>query len=514
MPDDIQGLLNNVAPIRGDDVRYRQLLDDLQCNILSPHRKHRANYFFLGFREDGDARHLTAKYLIGLLARNGLERANVVSAVHSGTSFLPARFIEAARSGCNTPALPTAAEQLALLKDITVTSELKIQRRNGANPVGFATSFLLTRHGSRKLAAPLPDEAFNEGQAARWERLNDPQPPGESGAGDWDARYDDADAVLVVAYDPQRGDAGVEQQKVLQVLRWYLSKHVDLVAEEIGYVLRRESDGHAIESFGFRDGISQPHFFDDGPPEAPLALWSDFAPLTSVLTPDPHGRTPHACGSYIVFRKLRQDVAGFHRQVRTIADRLKRPYADVLAETVGRRPSGEPLVAAGGRALNDFDFSDDQSAQLCPGYAHIRKVNPRGDVKAIYDSARRRIARRGLAFGEFPRRKDGLPDLDAAPGAYPVGMLFLCAQADIAEQFEHLQSHWANNSQIPRGLAPGLDAIAGRAAQQEPARIVARNRNGVLEHVNYQNYVEMRGGAYLFAPSIGFLKALLDDLWA
>ncbi len=521
---DTSALLENRAPIAANDPRYRPLLADLQGNILSAHGKSNADYYFIKFRADEEGLGLLkAKYLIGMLSRNAHERASVINTLRSSPNLLPdaLQTALAAREGNGAVPLLTSIEQCALLKDLRIGSELEsCQRYAGQGKAAtFAVNFMLSRSGYRKLLAALPDPAFNEGLAARWERLNDPDVRSDPSL--WDKPYDDADALLIAAYDPLPASAGAQQQRCSSALAALLEEHTDVIAREAGVTFRAR--GERIEPFGFRDGLSQPQFYASAAGRRhPTSEWRDFAPLATVLLPDPHGRTPHACGSYFVFRKLQQDVGRFHRQVREVAKALGRDWHDVLSETVGRRLTGEPLAGVDKGAHNDFDFRDDQRATRCPGHAHISKVNPRGDVKSIYDGKRRRIVRRGLSFGpELMRDANGLPRLDGdkvvpkdkARADEATGTLFVCAQASIEEQFEHIQAHWANNPTHPNKRMPGADAIAGRLPTGETNRMAMRDAAGERNFVEFAAHVTMRGGGYFFAPSISYLAALLDDLW-
>jgi hypothetical protein len=96
-------------------------------------------------------------------------------------------------------------------------------------------------------------------------------------------------------------------------------------------------------------------------------------------------------GSFVVYRKLQQDVAGFWQFLEREAARLfEREDAErmiwLAARLVGRWPSGAPLVLAphgddrqlGNR--DDFLYRDDGGGLSCPIGAHIRRANPRDDI--------------------------------------------------------------------------------------------------------------------------------------
>jgi deferrochelatase/peroxidase EfeB len=123
-------------------------------------------------------------------------------------------------------------------------------------------------------------------------------------------------------------------------------------------------------------------------------------------------------GSYLVFRQLRQDVAGFWRTLDAksrATDGGQDPAACIAlaAKMVGRWPSGAPLVKTPHRddpAMADDDrflyYGADPHGFNCPLGSHIRRTNPRdaldpnpGSQESIEVGKRHRILRRGRAYG-------------------------------------------------------------------------------------------------------------------
>lgn len=199
-------------------------------------------------------------------------------------------------------------------------------------------------------------DAFRSGMATRSSQIGDshPQdapanwlPPFRPGAG--------VDLLIVVASDSESA----------------LDRECDVIAEKLetagcqadfqerGATLPEPLTGH--EHFGFKDGVSQPSVdgFDPAPEQGePPAV----APGEFVLGyPDQAGATaqvpaPWQHGSFLVFRRLAQDVAGFRNQVQAMlsatnptlgADQLSAELAD--AGQVGRRqrqpPAPLPILA-------------------------------------------------------------------------------------------------------------------------------------------------------------------------
>ena len=163
---------------------------------------------------------------------------------------------------------------------------------------------------------------------------------------------------------PERWDWGGPAAPVDAMLLLYARDDASLAAlEEEQTAARRRSrvvqrldtaDLDGFEPFGFRDGISQPFvegLGKTGPPEAdrPRRRVRARLPRTSTAT-----RSTSPCsrnGSYLVFRQLRQDVAGFWR---FLDEATRRPDGSsdpdarlrLAAKMVGRWPSGAPLALA------------------------------------------------------------------------------------------------------------------------------------------------------------------------
>src|SRR5258708_2573043 len=206
-----------------------------------------------------------------------------------------------------------------------------------------------------------------------------------------------------------------------------------------------------IEHFGFRDGISQPFADADlGTPKPPPSgggtprpggTWDPIA-LGELLLgyPDEDGLMQarpanpelRLNGTYMVFRKLEQDVVGFRRYLREQTGHYG-PDSQLAAQMMGRWPDGTSLVDAtvwptqqrDERALNDFRYSEDPRGQRCPIGAHARRVNPR-DSNNRDEARRHRIWRRSVTYGG-----DFLP-YDSPGDGKPRGLLFiaLCARID------------------------------------------------------------------------------------
>lgn len=515
----IEQLLNNREPVDPADAEYGELLGDLQGNILSSHKKPFLHMHFMRFNP---SRQADARMLIGFLAAGV---GNAVAARQSELNRLNAIFGLASPEKLSLKLL--SETEFEGLKDLRITSEteklqeekLKQGGKKEDSPAVFA-SFLLASKGYGYFGIDPKrqpfDPAFLAGMKSRSKVLNDPDP----NQPEWGNYRGDVHAVLIL---------GCDMENVLKAKSTHVESVLDKIEAvhwmEAGAALKAKNGSH-IEPFGFRDGISQPGFYSEDK--------GAFASLKLALCPDPGGTGNSACGSYFVFRKLKQDVGGFHRAIRDL-NPIVNPGVDaeedIMARMMGRYRNGSPLAGKGYKNArpnleetddsNDFDFKDDVNGSKCPFHAHIRKANPRGDVKEVYDAARHRIARRSIPFGpEIVRDDSGKPKLVDGeikyigdPKEKDIGILFLCAQAGIEEHFEHLQSSWINNEDFLTQMMPGVDPIAGQLPPGTKSIGLGHfgfhaTGGGPRSAITFPKVVEMRGGEYFFAPSIGFLRSL------
>ena len=242
-------------------------------------------------------------------------------------------------------------------------------------------------------------------------------------------------------------------------------------------------------------------------------------------------------GSFVVYRKLEQDVAGFWRFLQEEAVR-ETGAADphymiwLAAKMVGRWPSGAPLVLAPdadqpGKRTDDFSYAkEDPDGLKCPVGAHIRRSNPRdsvgsaGPTESRHMSERHRLVRRGKPYGpplfdpELLTRRDD-PDamralLDLRDDGQARGLHFLCVNANIKSQFEFVQQAWINNPSFS-GLVDNRDPVSGQSDPAAPNRMLVPRRRETLRTAALPSFVSVRGGIYLFMPSLTALRYLARD---
>ena len=285
-------------------------------------------------------------------------------------------------------------------------------------------------------------------------------------------------------------------------------------------------DPESVEHFGYFDGISNPLFtkqdLAEEPPENQnRTAWDAGARLSLVLVDDPFTGEADAFGSYLVYRKLGQNVSLFNERVQALASSLNIEPELAGAMVVGRFKDGTPVVNAntpspGARSRQRFQLRCGRDGLKCPFHSHIRKVNPRGTtpLTSLESERRRRIVRRGIPYGKpMPGVADSTAT-DPNPAA-PRGLLFMCFQQNVEEQFEFIQRTWVDNEHFPKGVFTlgllgdtGDDPLIGQdldEAQRWPKNWGDAKGKKTF---NFESAVTLKGGEYFFAPSIPFLKSI------
>ena len=158
----------------------------------------------------------------------------------------------------------------------------------------------------------------NDGIFSKLLDINDKDPdPSE-----WEDTFQGTIHALVTFADDKQAEA----QEATDRLLASASNIVRVLGVEEGNVLRRGKE--PVEHFGYFDGISQPVFTRRDLANAlernrDTDAWDPAARLSLVLVDDPLSDAPDAFGSYLVYRKLAQDVERFNQSVRALADDLR-----------------------------------------------------------------------------------------------------------------------------------------------------------------------------------------------
>lgn len=406
--------------------------------------------------------------------------------------------------------------------------------------------------------------AFKEGMRKRAAALGD---TGRSASTNWilngggPEAASEIHALLIVASDTQ---SDLHQHVMRYLSLVFLNGGITLVFLQDGAV-RSDQPGH--EHFGFKDGISQPGIRSfthhspaadpgQGAPGQDLLWPGEFVvgyetqfgkadpknPDDLNLAPGPISQSGPAWtenGSYLVFRRLQQDVPAFQDQLMALSAAHGIAPEILGAKLVGRYKSGCPLERTKAHPslptnngdpsvhhpdllaenVNNFEYDKDSDGKILPRPGHIRKAYPRNETatKPACDglpvnentTQKHRILRRGIPFGTSFR-----PTLGAQ--SHPVhvqssgpinttgnrGLLFLAYQSDLERQFEFIQKCWVNDENFPE-KGDGQDPIM---AQSSGGNIDVPGMNGGAMNVNH--FVTTTGGDYFFQPAISVIAKL------
>jgi Dyp-type peroxidase family len=356
---------------------------------------------------------------------------------------------------------------------------------------------------------------FADGMRARAVQLGD---VGPSAPEHWDPGLGDGSCHLLVSIHG-RSAARCEQEAAWVHERVELSRGgLEIVHEQPAAMLEGDR-----EHFGFSDGMAQPSIEGSGAPDHPgngvplddgtwrplkagefLLGYEDEDGVLPDAPPHPLGHN----GTYMVIRKLHQDVALWRRILAEAGEHFPGGPDLLAAKIVGRWPDGTPLVLSPDRPdpsiaddpdrVNDFRYADDPDGLRCPLGAHVRRTYPRdalgwGGVMSV----RHRMVRRGLPYG--PPLPPGADD-----DGVDRGLVFVSFQASIARQFEVVQEQWCNDGNAFR-LGGDRDFLLG-----DPAGTGKMTIQGSPPHFlsPQPSFVTTRGGEYMLAPGMEALRAL------
>jgi Dyp-type peroxidase family len=414
---------------------------------------------------------------------------------------------------------PWLADAAALVTSCTAFDALK--REDASDR--FVWNLGLTQAGLARLGIDVakrfePYPAYVSGALSRsseYELLGD---SGASAPSNWEPHFRDAALHAIVSVSAW---APVGVSRALAVLAGSLqgTRGVKQLAVELGDAL-----AGGVEHFGFKDGISQPHI-ELGPQPPPVNEPCESAPVQTswdgvppgefvlgypdVLRHEPATDALLVNGSFLVFRKLHEDVAAFRAFTAALAARTGESEEWLAAKFVGRWRSGAPLALAPERdepalaANNDFGFEDDPDGYKTPFGAHIRRANPRNSASSPtqVQTAAHRIIRRATPYG--PPLPPGATD-----DGKQRGVLFTVINGDIDRQFEFVQANWINSVISSNTLTSEADKDPLIGANDGTGKLMIPGKDGPLFAWDLPRFVSVRGSAYFFLPSLHALVSL------
>jgi Dyp-type peroxidase family len=358
-------------------------------------------------------------------------------------------------------------------------------------------------------------QEFREGMAARAGGLGD---SGDSAPAHWEPGWFDPGVHVLVMISAASQDALDAHDRRTRAAAE--AGGLSVVADQVGAAL-----AGGAEHFGFADGFGQPAIEGSGVAATPGQGAPDgdgWRPIRAgefiLGYPDEQGALPAAPapdqlsvnGTYLVYRKLHQDVAGFRRQLADSARHYPGGEELLAAKIVGRWRDGTPLalsarradpaLAADAQRNTAFSYADDPGGLRCPVGSHIRRANPRESLpfggKLVN---RHRMIRRGIPYG--PPLPADSPD-DGADR----GVVFMSLQASIARQFEFVQAQWLGDGNAFR-LGDDQDVLLGPQDHGGTRKMTVPGDPpyfvGPLSRI-----VTVRGGEYFFCPGINGLRHL------
>jgi Dyp-type peroxidase family len=415
--------------------------------------------------------------------------------------------------------------------------------------IGFSFAGLCAFDLQSECLASFPSE-FQEGMKARAASLGDTE---EGAPNHWDQPWrDESVHMLIKCYAdtmPMLNQKCNDIRKMMPIVGVReLTPHQDAALLLINGAYTRK------EHFGFKDGVSNPDVEgvaddgeagDTGNPDAHGVFQK--VPVGEFLVghrseggevpPMPVPNLLSFNGSFLVFRKLAQNVLRFRQFLKSKAPAFARALGHPLphgvgaeeylaAKMLGRWYNGSSLDLhpdkPGHKASNKFSYGDDPDGARCPLGAHTRRVNGRASLGFGGDILRRRrLIRRGICYGDYLEPCD---ETDQAKIDAPRGMMFLAFNASIMRQFEFVQQQWVNGGDECRqgdDTDPIIGARYGDGRMVVPGKSFNRNKQRRMiiqgdERTGrppflcneIPRFVTTKGGDYFFIPSLTGLRLM------
>jgi Dyp-type peroxidase family len=367
---------------------------------------------------------------------------------------------------------------------------------------------------------------FIQGMKARGEILSD---TGKNAPEKWDQVWREGWVDIWLAVNSKT-------QATLDTICADLQKLMDetggvkIIGSQNAGALCIDSEFSTKEHFGYTDGFGNPDFLgverDTQPGQGKLmpdGTWAKIATGELLLGyADEAGELPVAPiphllannGTFMVYRKLHQNVATFRRYLEENGKLYAGGKEKLASKFLGRWRDGTPVElspdAPNQEIVNDkqrnvnFTFGNDLDGTRCPIGAHVRRTNPR-DAFGFNGRLvnRRRITRRGLPYGPYVPEDQPVQD----DGEH--GIIFMALNASLFRQFEFVQQQWVEYGNDAR-LGNDKDMLLGNHEPRDKHMIQGTEDPKSPPFVcgGLPNFVELRGGNYFFLPSMTALRMI------
>jgi len=387
----------------------------------------------------------------------------------------------------------------------------------------FRINIALTHDGLRALDIPWPvldsfPKEFKAGMRARAEVIGDDD---ESSPDRWELLWQGNKVhawIGIYAKDQQMLDQMTGE--IENLLREYQCDLEDF--QDVGHLRPGgKLPELPIEHFGFVDNVSNPPVsglnrdgqyaggrLDD------RGQWDTIAAGEFLLGPyqDEILERPKAPASniiatnstYMVYRKLHQDVDAFREYIKIQGDMFGSNPDEIAAKMVGRNQDGTPLVEQKkGKPINDFLYANDPDGKQCPLGSHVRRTNPRDTfgfgTKLVN---RHRMLRRGIPYGDFVEEDQSAEQVNKNGDQ---GLIFISLSVSIERQFEFVQQQWVNYGD---SLLQGSDKdpLTGSNLHFSHFKIPGDGQQPLRICTKLPRFVKTRGGDYFFVPGIQALN--------
>lgn len=465
-----------VAPISLNNPDWVNILNNLQCNIVKHHGRIHAWHVFFEIKPAAIAE--AKKWLAKLKG----QLKNAHDQIDEAAKF---RAAEAKNEKFDGGIIETISFSKTGLDKLGLTAELNLM-----------------------------DDGFNKGMKSREDLFDDPN--------QFDPEFNETIDVLLLIADNSEGRCKRRLDKRLAELAVFATVHV----QQKGKV---ELNGEiGVEHFGYADGVSQPLYLDtEINAQHSTVHWNDAAEPARLLVTG--GIADEVIGSYLVFRKLEQDVNAFKEAeqrdkggkfdprhlcpVHNAAGNENDELAGAMVVT--RFEDGTPTIFHSEAAErhsnkemdNDFDYSTDPQGVKCPFHGHVALTNPRSRGLGTAANKEKRITRRGIPYNDTGIKRTFKEGENTNEFTKNLGLLFMCYQSSIVDQFEFIQITWANQGNLgPSGMV-GQDPIIGQGPNSTPKTLPSQwgNTASKQQNINFGSFVTTKGGEYFFTPTFNFL---------